>query len=88
MLSQLSKKKFSTLKEYADNFLAFLTENTTLFPESEQEKHFFRTIAGYFVEIKNDIDNAVKTKLSTDKKIADTSVKNIVEHTIKKHFHP
>ena len=40
--AKLGKEKFSTLKEYADNFLAFLTENTTLFPESEQEKHSCR----------------------------------------------
>lgn len=83
---KFGKNKFSTLKEYADNFLAFLTENTTLFPESEQEKHFFRTIAGYFVDIKNDIDEGVKMKLSSDKKIAETSVEDIVEQKIKKHF--
>ena len=84
--AKLGKEKFSTLKEYADHFLAFLIENTTLFPESEQEKHFFRTIAGYFVDIKNEIDEEVKTKLSSDKKIAETSVEDIVERTIKKHF--
>lgn len=84
--AKLSKKKFSALKEYADNFLTFLTENTTLFPESEQEKHFSRTIAWYFVDIKNEIDEEVKTKLSADKKIAETSVKDIVARTIKKHF--
>lgn len=84
--AKLGKEKFSTLKEYADNFLAFLTENTTLFPESEQEKHFSRTIAWYFVDIKNEIDEEVKTKLSSDKKIAETLVKNIVEQMIKKHF--
>lgn len=84
--AKLGKEKFSTLKEYADNFLTFLTENTTLFPESEQEKHFFRTIAGYFVDIKNEIDEEVKTKLVSDKKIAETSVKDIVEQMIKKHF--
>ena len=67
-------------------FLLFLTENTTLFPESEQEKHFSRTIAWYFVDIKNEIDEEVKTKLSADKKIAETSVKDIVARTIKKHF--
>jgi len=84
--AKLGKEKFLTLKEYADNFLVFLTENTTLFPEPEQEKHFFRTIAGYFVDIKNEIDEEVKTKLISDKKIAETSVKDIVEQMIKKHF--
>lgn len=84
--AKLGKEKFSTLKEYTDNFLAFLTENTALFPESEQENHFFRTIAGYFVDIKNEIDSEVKIKLSADKKIAETLVKDIVKQTIKKHF--
>lgn len=84
--AKLGKEKFLTLKEYTDNFLSFLTENTTLFPESEQEKHFFRTIASYFVDLKNEIDKEVKTKLSADKKITETSVKDIVEQTIKKHF--
>jgi hypothetical protein len=84
--AKLGKEKFSTLKEYANNFLDFLTENTTLFPESEQEKHFFRTIARYFVDIKNEIDAEVKTKLNSDKKIAETSIKDIVERVIKKHF--
>lgn len=44
--TKLGKQNFPTLKEYAKNFLAFLTENKTLFPEPEQEKHFFRAIAG------------------------------------------
>lgn len=84
--AKLGKQPFSTLKEYADDFISFITENVSLFPETEQEKHFFRAIAGYFVDIKTEIDKQVKEKISADKKITDAAVKEIVDSIIKKHF--
>jgi hypothetical protein len=84
--AKLGKQSFPTLKEYADNFISFLLENVTLFPEAEQEKHFSRAIAGYFLNIKDDIDAQVKLKISCDKKITETAIKDIVEQTVKKHF--
>ena len=84
--SKLGKKTFSTLKEYADNFISFLSENVTLFPEDEQEKYFFRIVSGYFIDIKREIDEQVEGKISCDKKITETSVKEIVERTIRKHY--
>lgn len=84
--AKLGKQSFPTLKEYADNFISFLLENVTLFPEAEQEKHFSRAIAGYFLNIKDEIDAQVKSKISCDKKITETAIKDIVEQTVKKHF--
>ncbi|OGW39766.1 MAG: hypothetical protein A2Y97_03690 [Nitrospirae bacterium RBG_13_39_12] len=83
--TKLGRQQFSTLKEYADNFISFLSENVTLFPETEQEKYFFRTVSGYFIDIKREIDEQVEGKISCDRKITETSVKEIVEQTIRKH---
>lgn len=84
--SELGKRKYSTLIEYADNFISFLSGNNSLFPEKEQEKCFFTSINGYFNIIRSEIDKKVKGKIDTDKKIVETAIKEIVEKTIKKHF--
>ncbi|MEW6419293.1 MAG: hypothetical protein AB1480_14475 [Nitrospirota bacterium] len=84
--AKLGEQKFSTLKEYSDNFISFLSENIALFPETEQKKYFFRAIAGYFIDIKREIDEQVKGRISINKKITETSVKEIVEQTIKRHY--
>ena len=80
--TKLGKKQFLALKEY---FISFLSENITLFPETEQKKYFGRIIAGYFNDIKREIDEQVAEKISCDKKIKETSVKEIIELTIRKH---
>ena len=36
--SELGKRKFETLKDYADDFIAFLDNGNPLFPEDRQEK--------------------------------------------------
>ena len=84
--ADLGRQKFSTLKEYADNFISFLSNNGTLFPDIEQEKYFTRVIAGYFVDIREEIDGQVKEKIAADRKITEPSIKDIVEMTIKKHY--
>ena len=84
--AKLGRQKFSTLKEYADSFISFLLKNVTLFPETEQEKYFFRVIARYFSAIKREIDEQVEGKISCEKKITEASVKEIVEQTIRKHY--
>lgn len=81
--ANLGRQKFSTLKEYADNFISFLSENVTLFPKDDQEKYFFKTVSGYFIDIKREIDEQVKKIISCDKKITEASVKEIVEQTIR-----
>ncbi|PIQ95127.1 MAG: hypothetical protein CO148_03580 [Nitrospirae bacterium CG_4_9_14_3_um_filter_41_27] len=84
--AKLGKQSFPTLKEYSDSFISFLSKNIILFPETEQKKYFFRAIAGYFIDIKREIDEQVKEKISCDKKITETSVNEIVEQTIRKHY--
>src|SRR3990172_6044578 len=84
--AKLGRQKFSTLKEYADSFISFITESDILFPKAEQEKHFFGAIAGYFVNIKTEIDNQVKERMVAEKKITEASVKEIVDNTVKKYF--
>lgn len=84
--ADLGKRNFSTLREYADNFIMFLSENTTLFPESDQKNYFYRAVAGYFIDIKREIDKQVANRISCDKKITEPSVKEIVEQTVRKRF--
>ena len=82
----LGRQKFPTLKAYADNFISFLTENSSLFTEAQQQKYFSRVIAGYFIDIKQEIDKQVEKRIISDKKITEITIKEIVDQTVRKHF--
>lgn len=82
---RLGRQKFSTLEAYADDFISFLVNNSALFPEVQQQKYFSRVIAGYFIDIKEEIDKQVNKRIISDKKIKETTIKEIVDQIIKSH---
>ncbi len=84
--AKLGKRQFSKLQEYAEDFISFLTENTVLFPETGQRDNFIRSIAGIFFDIKREIDGEVNQRIESEKKITETSVKEIINKTISKHY--
>jgi hypothetical protein len=64
--NKLGKKDFDTLKEYADDFINFLSKEN-LFPESEQEKYFQEKVYICFYSIKNDIEQEVEKIIGEQK---------------------
>ncbi|PKP57181.1 MAG: hypothetical protein CVT88_08715 [Candidatus Altiarchaeales archaeon HGW-Altiarchaeales-1] len=84
--SMLEKKKFDTLKEYADNFIAFLDKGNKLFPDSVQEKYLKSSVYGYFAYVRKEINDKVYLKIAEEKKITDETTEQIISEIIKKHY--
>lgn len=85
--NKLNKQKLNTLKEYATNFITFLSNSNPLFPEDLQKNFFHASIAGYFEnQIKKDINEEAKSILNRGKGITDTQVEKITADIIKKHY--
>jgi succinate dehydrogenase flavin-adding protein (antitoxin of CptAB toxin-antitoxin module) len=84
--SKLGTKKFDTLKQYADDFLSFLSNNNALFPEAEQEKQFKFISLRYFNIIKKTIDKEVNSIISKQSKVTDIEISGIVKKIIQSHY--
>lgn len=80
------EKKFDTLKEYANNFITYLNNDSPLFPETEQKKHLYRNTFIYFTLIKKDIEERVKSIIDKEGKVTDNQVKQTTSDIIKKHL--
>lgn len=83
---KLGKTRFTTVRDYANDFIKFLTENNTLIPEKEQLLHLKSTIESYFVKIKKDIKKEWDKAIHDKGKIDDNEINSIVSVTITKHF--
>jgi hypothetical protein len=76
----LGKRNFPTLREYTNNFLAFLEAD--MLPNATQE-HFFKASAyGYFTSIKGQVDKEVKGQIEQKGQITEAEIKKIVESKI------
>ena len=84
--SNLGKKNFDTLKEYADDFIAFLNKEKQLFPESEQDKYFEANVYSYFYYIVKNVEQKVEAAISEKNKITESEIKDITSDVIKKHY--
>jgi len=84
--AKLGKKKFGTLKEYSDDFIAFLDNGNPLFPDSVQESYVMTSIYGYFYFIKNEIEKEVESVISRKNEITQGDVKQITSNIIIKHY--
>lgn len=83
--NRLGTKKYSTLKEYAEDFLSFLDGNNPLFPESEQKNYFERFTYWYFSGLRKEIDDEVRLIIDKDAKIGIEQIKKIVKKVIQKY---
>lgn len=82
--SQLHKKKFPHLREYAEDFISFFQqENHIFWPPPIQEQYFLNTITGYFQFVREQIENKVKESLSAGKSLTEEHIKTIVSSVVK-----
>jgi hypothetical protein len=81
-----NKKKFDTLKEYANDFIEFLDNGNPLFPNSVQEEHLRNSIYAYFNFIKDTITKKVQSNIEENGEITDEEIEQIVSQIIKEHF--
>jgi len=85
--NELGKKKFNTLKEYAENFIGFLDNGNPLFPNSVQKEYLRISTYGYFgLIIKSQIRERVDLTFAEKGKITDEEIKRIVSETIIEHY--
>jgi len=85
--SKLGNHKFDTLREYTEDFIAFLDNGNPLFPEAQQKKYLYGNTLSYFDSpIKNDIDEKVESIMEERGEITDTEIKQIVSNVIKEHY--
>ena len=82
---ELDTEKFDTLKEYADDFINFLSREKRLIPESEQEKHFKFNVYSYFSFIRREIEEEIEETIIEREEIADNELEEITSKIIKKH---
>jgi hypothetical protein len=80
------KQKFDTLKEYANDFIAFLDNGNPLFPEAQQKDLLHGSTFSYFTFIKEEIGEKVKSFVGKEGKITDERVRQITSGVIKEHF--
>lgn len=83
---KLGKQKFDTLQEHADDFIAFLDNGNSLFPESIQKMYLLSIIYGYFNFIKKEIETEIELILTQKNGITPDEVKKITLTIIKKHY--
>jgi len=85
--SKLGKQKFGTLKEYADNFIAFLNNGNPLFPEDQQREYLDGSTRSYFnYKIKEEINEKVQSIIDKEGKITNIQVKQITSDVIKRYY--
>ncbi len=79
---KLSKRKFDTLKEYADNLIQFLERESIFSPESVQKEYFYASILGYLGVINKAINKEVKEIIEKEKLIKENQIKEIAINVI------
>jgi len=85
--SKLGNHKFDTLREYTEDFIAFLNNGNPLFPEAQQKKYLYGNTLSYFNSpIKEDIDEKVESIMEERGEITYTEIKQIVSNVIKKYY--
>ncbi|MCK4333791.1 hypothetical protein KAX06_03265 [candidate division WOR-3 bacterium] len=83
--NHLDKRKFPKLEDYAEHFLAFLKQESCLFPETRIAS-FISHIRGYFVYLRDEIDKKVKNVFKTEGEINDDEVAAIANEVITEHY--
>ncbi len=82
--NELDKKGFDSLKEYADNFIAFLDNGNPLFSDSVQKEYLSFAVYGYFYFIEEQILESVEFIISEKQKITQDEIKEKYGETIEK----
>jgi len=82
----LGQKTFNTVEEYASDFLGFLSGNSDLFPESQQERYVEVSVWGYFYLIAGDINEELDQVRRKKGQISENEIKRTTSRHIKKHY--
>jgi len=84
--NNLGKKRFDTLKEYADDFINFFNQENQLTLQLNQDKYIKKNIYTYFNFIRGEILQKTDKVIREKKEIKHEDFKKIVEDTIEEYF--
>lgn len=84
--NDLGQKTYSTVGEYTQNLLSFLSENEYLFSDDVQEWYIESTIRSYFRLITDEITKKAEKIIDESGEIDQTSVKSITSQIIRDDF--
>lgn len=87
---KLGGSGFDTIEEYTEDFVKFLTDNRTLFPEFLQLRNLKSSVYGYFSfmldEIFQKIQSIIKNEGEIPEDKEETILKNIIMEVIERHY--
>lgn len=84
--SRLGVRKFSTLEQYAKDFLLFLSDNTQLFPKHVQAEYFRELLGNYFAQIARATLDEGESHVKRHGSIDDGKVAEFLETQIRSHY--
>ena len=84
--SRLARKKFNKLEQYADDFMEFLDNGNSLFPDSVQEDYARRTFYDYFTYLKEQVTKTVDGELKKSCTISVRKLASIVSRIISSQY--
>ena len=82
---KLSNTEYLTLKNYANDFINYLTTSRTFFPESEQLKYCEIRLRGCFLGIQKEIEKRLEEIVHNKGKTDDEEIKKITSELINTH---
>jgi hypothetical protein len=82
----LKTRKFDTLREYANHFIAFLDGGNRLFPYKIQDDYLRETIYSYLSFLKRDIMEMIHSALDKEGKIDDHETVQTITKVIENHY--
>lgn len=82
--SHLGEKHYNHLEEYANDFISFLEEARTLFPESAQEEYYAVAIEGWLVSLRDKINKQVNEIIKNIGSISDPQIEKLANGAIGK----
>lgn len=83
---KLGRKSFETLNEYGNNFIEFLDNGNSMFPDSIQDRFTEETFYSYFSYIKSLITGKVESVIVQQGRITRRAIKRIVTDVIKEQY--
>jgi len=83
---ELGKNALGTLREYVDDFIAFVDNGNPLFPDSVQQDYLHSSIYSYLVFIRESIKDKIHMEIDEKGKITGKAVKQILSQTIEEHY--
>jgi len=84
--NKLGRNHRDTLKDYANDFISFLDNGNTLFPDSIQEEYVINCIFSYFKFVKTRIMEKVRSVIDEKGEVSDQETEQIISEIIESDY--